>query len=137
MEKHKAIVRTTAWLVTWEWAGDHAKPAEKVVAVLNPRLGGKRVRELVELLYIQSGATLAEKLTWALHPSRNPYPAQCGILDGAPWEGEVTCSHNPWLFARLVDSIVVEPGADGKERATWKERPKPDLSWMRTNGSDR
>lgn len=119
-----------AWLVTWEWSGDHAKPAEKVVAIFNPRLGAERVRELVELLYIQSGASLDEKLSWAVDRSRNPYPAQFGSLNGAPWQGEIHCGHNPWLFARLVDDLWVATGEDGTQEAHWSERPKPDMSWM-------
>jgi hypothetical protein len=58
------------------------------------------------------------------------YPAQFGILNNVPWGGEITCGHNPWLLARLVDDLTVEADADGKERATSKERPKPDLSWI-------
>lgn len=60
----------------------------------------------------------------------NPYPAQFGMLNNVLWGGEITCGHNPWLLARLVDELTVEADADGKERATWKERPKPDLSWI-------
>lgn len=120
-----------AWLVTWEWSGEHAKPAEKVVAIFNPRLGAERVRELVELLYIQSGASLDEKLSWAVDRNRNPYPAKFGSLQGAPWQGEIECGHNPWLFARLVDDLWVETGEDGIQEAHWSERPKPDISWTR------
>jgi hypothetical protein len=130
MAKPKAHHGRKAWLVTWEWAGDHAKPADKVVAIFNPHFGGGRVRELVEILYMQSMASLSERVSWALDRSRNPYPAQFGRLDNVPWGGEITCGHNPWLLARLVDDLTVEADADGKEHATWKERPKPDLSWI-------
>jgi hypothetical protein len=130
MPKRNPIRKRKAWLVTWEWSGDHAKVAEKVVAIFNPRIGGERIRELVELLYIQSGASLAEKLSWAVDRADNPYPAKFGSLNGVPWQGEIECGHNPWLFARLVDDLWVEAGEDGKEGARWKERPKPDLRWM-------
>jgi len=120
-----------AWLVTWEWAGDHAKRADKVAAILNPRLGGERVRELVEFLYIFHTASLSEKLSRAANRDQNPYPAKFGTLNGVAWEGEIHCGPNPWLLARLVDDLIVERDQDGKERATWKERPKPDMSWTR------
>jgi hypothetical protein len=54
MLKRKASRKSRAWLVTWEWAGDHAKRTDKVVAIFGPRLGGERVRELVEFLYVQN-----------------------------------------------------------------------------------
>jgi hypothetical protein len=44
----------TAWLVTWEHIGDHAKPLTSIAAVLNPRWSSERVREIVELVYVNS-----------------------------------------------------------------------------------
>ena len=129
MPGRKANRGRKAWLVTWEWAGDHAKRADKVAAILSPRLGGEHVRELVEFLYILDTASLSEKLSWAVSRDRNPYPAKFGTLNGVTWEGEILCGHNPWLLARLVDDLIVERDQEGKERATWKERPKPDMSW--------
>ena len=62
MSGRKTNRKRKAWLVTWEWAGDHAKRADKVAAILNPRLGGDRVRELVEFLYMLDNSSLSEKL---------------------------------------------------------------------------
>ncbi|MGD0519765.1 MAG: hypothetical protein ABSA48_00790 [Terracidiphilus sp.] len=123
--------KVKAWLVTWEWCGDHAKQDDKVVAVFNPRLGDNHIRDLVEFLYMTHCYTISERLAYSLHPKSNPYRAHFGELDGMPWGGEIICGHNPYLRARLVDDLTIERNDDGKEEVNWKERPKPDVQWMR------
>lgn len=113
--KHKA------WLVTWEWIGDHAKQPNKVAEILEPRLPPERVRRIVELLYHRD-ASLSEKVAWRLRKQRQIYPAEFVKLEGLPYPGEIICGHNPYLRARLVDDLIIEHGADGKETATWKDR---------------
>ena len=44
-----------------------------------------------------------------------------------PGRGQIHCGHNPFLFAQLVDNLAVDCDAGGKEKATWQERPKPDI----------
>lgn len=110
-----------AWLITWEWMGNHAKPKEKVVDVLDPRLPPERVRWFVELLYHRD-ALLSEKISWRLRRRLQPYPATFATLEGTQWRYDITCGHNPWLRARLVDNLVIDADADGKETATWTER---------------
>jgi GNAT superfamily N-acetyltransferase len=118
-----------AWLVTWKWFGEHAKRDDVVAAIFDPRFSGERVRQFVEFLYLTENSTLSERMSWARDKKRNPYPARFMTLDGVPWHGEVHCGHNPFLFARLVDDLTVERVEGGKEKATWKERPKPDIMW--------
>ena len=113
-----------AWLVTREWAGDCAAAEEKdrIVAVLNSRLSAERVREIVELLYVNATYSLSERLEYANRKQFNPYPAQFG------WTaGEVTCGHNPWLYARIVDQLQIERDEAGEEKLTWQppSRPRP------------
>lgn len=115
----------SAWLVTWEHSGDHAKPPTTVAAVLNPRLSGRRITEIVELLYANASYDPSERIAIAGRRASNPYPARFGTLYGTPWEGEITCGHNPWLEARLVDNLRAEKNSSGEERFAWDERPKP------------
>ncbi len=115
----------SAWLVTWEHAGDHAKPRQRVAAVLNPRLSGQRVRELVELLYANELYDPSERIAFIKDRGRNPYPAQFGSLGGVPWTGEIVCGHNPWLEARIVDNLRAVKDGEGAEQFDWNERPKP------------
>ena len=115
--------KVKAWLVTWEWSGNHAKRDEKVAAIFDSRLSPERVRSFVEVLYAHEMYTLSERVAWFVgNKKRNPYPAEFVRLEGVPWEGEINCGHNPHLRARLVDDLTVERGQDGKETATWKDR---------------
>lgn len=111
-----------AWLVTWEWAANHAKRDPKVAAVLRPQLSGKRVREFVEFLYGQSEYSLRERVNWTLNPKANPYPAQFGSIGGVPWEGEIICGAHPFLRARLVGNLVINED----NSAAWTERKRPN-----------
>jgi hypothetical protein len=129
--KRKKSRKIKAWLVTRHWVAKH--PKQEVAAIFSPRLGGGRVREFVELIYLTSGYfTLSEQLAiaWPRH-GRIPYPARFGqTSDRQPWEGEVLCGNDPFLRARLVDDLIVERDADGNENVTWKERSRPSSGSM-------
>ncbi len=115
--------KVRAWLVTWEWSGDHAKVDDRVAAAFDSRLLPERVRGFVEILYAQQMYTLSEKIaSFVGNHRRNPYPAEFLKIEGVPCEGEIHCGANPWLRARLVDDLTVERGEDGKETATWEDR---------------
>jgi hypothetical protein len=108
-----------AWLVTWEWIGDHAKRDKTIAAVFNPRLGSARVQEFVEFLYLTEYYSLSEQMAIAQHKAQaqNPYPAQ--FVTGS----EMYCGHNPFLHAQLVDDLTVECDANSRDiKATWKTR---------------
>ena len=120
-----------AWLVAWEWCGDHAKRDEKVAAIFNARFSSEYVRELVEFIYLSAMYSLTERAEYARDKKLNPYPAKFGTLGGVTWEGEIRCGHNPELRARLVEDLTVERDEHGKESAHWEERPKPQTAWKR------
>ncbi len=61
-----------AWLVTWEWLGDHAKRDDKIVAVFDPRISPYRIRELVELLYLNIFYGIGERVYFAYIDERTP-----------------------------------------------------------------
>jgi hypothetical protein len=118
--------KSKAWLVTWEWASDSAKRDDKVAAVFSPHLGAKRVGDFIEFLYMTECSSLSEQMDYALRKVQNPYPARLGTTpEGNPWAGDITCGHHPFLFARLVDELAIERNTEGREVATWTERPKP------------
>ncbi|MCA0175856.1 MAG: hypothetical protein LCH73_06160 [Proteobacteria bacterium] len=116
----------SAWLVTWEWIGDHAvvKEEEKVVALVNYRRGGEYVKDVVEHLYIAKTSSPVEKATYARNPNANPYRAQFDTRNGIPWQGRIHCGHNPWLYARLVSNVRTVNTAEG-EVLRWDERSLP------------
>lgn len=117
----KSLKGYSAWLVTWEWSGNHARPDHKVVEILDPRLPPERVRQIVELLYHQN-ALLREKVAWRLLRRKQPYAAEFQILEGTQWRYDITCGHNPWLHARLVDNLRIETDAEDNETAVWTDR---------------
>jgi hypothetical protein len=39
-----------AWLITWEWVGDHAAMAEKLAVRLSPRLSITKILAIVDFL---------------------------------------------------------------------------------------
>ena len=119
------------WLVTWEWAGGHAKRENKVAAVLSGRLSDERVRELVEFIYVKEEFSLRERIAYAKNKRNNPYPAIFGSIEGIPYGGMITCGHNPFLYARKVDSLSVEVGEDGERELTWQERHLPSFKRFR------
>jgi len=113
-----------AWLITWEWVGDWAKVENKIAAILSHRLSGETVREIVELLYINS-CELNVRVSYAKNKKNIPYHAQFHTLNGVPWTGRITCGYQPCLYARLVDDLRVQIDENGKQMLTWKERPIP------------
>ena len=115
--KHRRKI--VAWLITWEWIGDHAKVENKIVAILNYRRSGEYVRKITELLYANNCFSLRERVAYARNKRNNPYPAQI-------YSGErIHCGHNPYLYARLVDDLCVNIDENGEESITWKDRPIP------------
>lgn len=67
-----------AWLVTWEWIGDHAAREPKIVSILRPQLTGRTVRDYVERLYADLTYSLEERCRVAKRKAENPYPAEYG-----------------------------------------------------------
>ena len=107
----------SAWLVTWEWVGDHARVDEekRVVTVLNYRWSAKKVRDLVEQLDVALEYGPWDKVGVARNKRSNPYPAELGAL------GEVRCGHNPSLRGRRVHNFRVVVNDDGTNQTRWEE----------------
>jgi hypothetical protein len=135
----KARKGRKAWLVTWDWAGDHAAVPERdaVAAILRPQTSPDTVKRIVELLYAAREYHPADKLG-AL--TRNPYPAQFNTVeieqplrDGevfkqtVPFAGQIVCGHNPFLYARLVDNLRLRDSTNPNAGLIWDERPHPGV----------
>jgi hypothetical protein len=131
--REKKSSGSVVWLITWEWCGEHAKRDDKVAAVLNSRLSPEQVCRFVEFIYTSAYNSLSERLSYATRRAQNPYPALFGALGRVPWEGQITCGHNPWLFARRVDNFSVRQNGEREEQAEWEERPRPNIVWMDSN----
>jgi hypothetical protein len=113
-----------AWLITWDWVGDHASVPEPVVDILSARKSEKYIQEYVERLYAQFACSLVERVSLARYnkPRSNPYRAQYMYAKQGTLRGpQVHCGHNPLLWARLVTDLEVSTDAGGKESLSWKE----------------
>ena len=121
--KHRRKI--VAWLITWEWIGDHAKVENKIATILNYRLAEDTVREVMERIYIDNYTSLGERVAYAKNKKSHPYPAQSDRVNGVPWSGRMYCGRNPYLYARIVDDLHVKIDENGEETLIWKERPRP------------
>lgn len=107
-----------AWLLTWEWMGDHAAIEDRIAAILRPRLSQNFVGEIVEYLYAIHEYTPNELALWSKRPKGNPYKAE--------WDnGHCHCGHNPWLNAFYVhDLTITEDPESGLETISWVLPPR-------------
>src|SRR5512133_2650806 len=102
-----------AWLLTWEWTGDHAAVEDRLAAILRPRLSQQIVGEIVESLYAIHEYSPGELACWSRRPKENPYKAQ--------WHGNhCFCGGNPSLHAHYVHHLeVIEDTNSGFETISW------------------
>lgn len=101
---------------------------QPIVAVLNYRWSGDRVRDFIEQYYIAHNASHAERLAYARQAKNNPYRAEFASLNGGKWEGRITCGHNPHLLARVVLDLYMVPDArdpDQRQGLRWTEIQPP------------
>jgi len=120
-----------AWLVTWEWDGEHAKVDNPVAAILNSRTSAERVRELVEFIYVNEAFSLSERLAYAKNKNNNPYPAKFGSIDDSHWQGQVFCGDNPFLYARPVEDLHVEDDGSPEGKLVWREQSQDKIDGIR------
>lgn len=102
-----------AWLLTWEWIGDHAAVEDRIAGILRPRLSRDVVGEIVETIYAVHQYYVAELAHYSRRPQENPYKAQ--------WDqNHCFCGHNPSLNANYVHQLKVEEApSSGLETVSW------------------
>ena len=107
----------SAWLLKWEWAGEHAAVEDQVAAILRPRLSRATITAIVETIYARHEYSAGEMAQWAKRPKENPYKAA--------WDGDhCYCGHNPSLHANYVRQLVVqEDPATELETISWVYLP--------------
>lgn len=102
-----------AWLLTWEWMGEHAAVEDRIAGILRPCLSKEKITELVEYIYAFHAYSLSELAYYAKQPKDNPYKAQ--------WENKhCYCGHNPSLHANYIHELVVIENPDSElETIEW------------------
>jgi hypothetical protein len=94
---------------------------DKVVNFLSPDKTPREVADLVQMLYAQFKSTVSELADYAADPAGVPYKSETDQTAAGYYR--VTCGHNPWLEARLIKELSVEPADDTHlETITWKEQ---------------
>jgi hypothetical protein len=122
---------TKAWVVRWEWAGEHAKVAQPVAALLRPQTGTEHVKRIVKALHDAQAYAPLDMLAAIERNGHDPYPAYLGTVslqqrDGrrgnVPFGGEIICGHNPFLVARKGRVWRADAGSG---RIEWEDDPRP------------
>lgn len=126
-----------AWLITWEWSGDHVKieNENRIVAMLNPEKPVHTLEKITEQIYVSRYFAYHEQLAYLEDKKGSPYRGQRGTVEVAEElrkklslpsqvqvSDEVICGGNPWLWARIVHDIEAYVDAEGKEHLKWNER---------------
>ena len=111
-----------AWLISWEWSGDHAKVENPFVALLSYRYSGDTIRKFLERLYVIHTSDICLQIGYARNEKNYPYPAEFVKLNGVPFDGEIICGHNPFLLARRVYDFHCHTDEYGEKRLAWTER---------------
>jgi len=85
-----------AWIIRWEWMGEHASHEHPLIAVLSARCGIEDIRKFIERHYLVVTATIGEQIEYARY--RNPrepaYPVEVSV------GGVIHCGYNPFIVAR-------------------------------------
>lgn len=123
----------SAWLITWEWIGDHAKVENKVVCILDFRYSYMKISRFLEWIYIGSRFALYEQIAFVKNRDCNPYHVEYGLIEtraskesGLPssttFTGKMVYGNNPFLYARIVYDLQGYIDDQGKDHLRWKER---------------
>ena len=134
-----ALIRCKrAWLITWDWAGDHAKVDDKLVAVLNYRFSSSTIERIIEQVYVSSNFAFHEQLAYAKSRKHSPYRVEYGTVEIRqktrakstlpsvfPFADDMMYGDNPWLWARVVYDLEAYTDEGGHEHLRWKERQRP------------
>ena len=116
----------SAWLGTWEGTQEDGK---RVAFILNYRLGGEAIREFVERLYVSTVYGPIDQLSYAKNRRKTPYPAAFGQIQSKDgkyhrWGGQISCGHNPFILARLVNNLHIIKNDEQNHELVWEERPR-------------
>ena len=108
-----------AWIIIWNWVGEHAKHEKPLVNILSARNHPKAVLQYVDFYYTSETSSVQEKIDQAKYnkPSLSPYQADFERIDGVEFQGLITCGHNPYLEAFVADNIRA---ADTPYGITWE-----------------
>ena len=91
-----------AWIIEWDWSGEHAKVDNRFVTVLSARCSDNQIKAALDLLYSVEKYSLRARFGFAKYnnPDKKPYQPEVEC-------GTITLGHNPWLVAKRVDFSLI------------------------------
>lgn len=105
-----------AWLILWEWAGQHAEVSDPLVGIFSARKSAKRIAKIVEWIYLHATSS-AQDVVYFTNRRKSElfYKAE---ISGP----RIVCGHHPYLEARLVSNLRCTTDKKGEwEILTWRE----------------
>lgn len=122
-EKKGRKKEMNAWLITWDWIGEHAKVEvpQRIAGILNSRLSEDSVLDYVKFIYVRERYFLKEQIDIARNTNfwkeHFRLLQKAGEQEGIPLGDRFTLGQNPWLEARKVKNLkILEDGT-----VTWEE----------------
>ena len=84
-----------AWLILWEWIGDHAAVESPIVDIVSARKDDKYIKDYLQRLHDVKCLSLEERAATARF--RNPHapPYEPKLVFPVGYRGEYHCGHNP------------------------------------------
>lgn len=120
-----------AWVVTWDWVGNHRKPDQLLLHFLKASWPSWRVSDYLQALYINSAE---------IAPISRLYYIKRGLRDET-WDRKirdrgtrVTVGDNPMLLAVLVNDLSVVRSGPGQMEVSWTHRPVVPVNWTPQDG---
>jgi len=106
------------WLITWEWLGNHASVENKIIGILSSRRSKDIVEKFVKFIYANEALDLSENLYYLNRQKTSPVKCQYHSMSST-----ITCGHNPYICARLVNNFKITPIDEDYENVEWQELP--------------
>ncbi len=110
----------TAWLIMWEWEGNHAAVETPYVDIVSFRKNIPYVKEYLQRLHDLNCLSLRERMSAARY-NRPPKPIyEATVHRTTRGVEEIHCGHNPYLVARPVRNLTIETDSStGAEVVRW------------------
>lgn len=122
-----------AWLITWEYLGEHAASHQRFIAILSSRKHCSTVAEFVEFHYGINNLNATEMSYYANRRRELPFIIKnSAIINDVPHADRITCGDNPHIYARKVSELTISRNNENNsETVRWKE-PK-NMEWKDKN----
>ena len=109
----------TAWLIMWDWMGNHEEVEHPYVDIVSARRSPDYISKYVQRLYGVFHHSLTERSDFERYqdPQERPYAVK---RDMTRTGLVISVGHNPILKAQVVRNLVVDVDAEtDREVVTW------------------